>query len=118
VAAGFAQADIAAALLDAGADVDVCDVLCGETALMVAADHGHELMVSTLLRAGAEMDTVNTAGNTAMHLAAHAGWVQVLHVLIEAGAAVRVTNWRSETPADVAAKQGHLVAVAMLMERM
>ena len=59
--------DVCEALLAAGFDVNDKDR--GETALHLAAKHGHTHLVNALLQAGANSETRNKDGKTALHLA-------------------------------------------------
>lgn len=57
--------DVAASLLDAGADVEVKDLMHGYTPLMVSATHGHADVCSLLLSRGAAKETRNKWGKSA-----------------------------------------------------
>ncbi|MDF3053837.1 MAG: arf-GAP with coiled-coil, repeat and protein 3-like, partial [Geminicoccaceae bacterium] len=65
-AAGHAQ--VVAALLDAGAEVNHPDVH-GTTALSDAARHGHVEVVTLLLKRGADIDPVDENGSTPLNSA-------------------------------------------------
>ena len=58
-----AFADVARALLDAGADVSLQNQE-GATALHFAASYGHDALVRTLLDAGADAQAVDHKGRT------------------------------------------------------
>jgi ankyrin repeat protein len=60
----------------------------GQTALSVAATHGHVEAIIALLAAGAEVDHAETDGNTAMYGAASRGHAEAVRVLVAAGAEV------------------------------
>ena len=69
----------------------------GWTALMYAANAGHETIVRLLLGAGASVHLENDAKETALHLAAEHGRTEVARLLLEAGAdfAARDADGRS-----------------------
>jgi uncharacterized protein len=79
--------DLAAvgALLAAGADVDARDRY-GQTALMLAAHHGHDAIVGALVAAGAALDVVAKYGLSALMLAVVAGHVACARTVARAGA--------------------------------
>jgi TonB family protein len=68
-----------------GADVDAADE-AGWTALMYAAEAGHDEVVEALLEAGAKPNLQNQAGETALHLAARHGRTASADLLLKAGA--------------------------------
>ena len=77
--------DVAAALLQHGAEAEVPDDV-GVTPLMVAAGLGHVELVQLLLQAGANVDAKQSGGATALMLAVKCNKPEVLWVLLEAGA--------------------------------
>jgi ankyrin repeat protein len=82
-------------------------------ALQYAAGSGNIRIVSTLLAAGAEIDTKGAQGRTALHFAGTQ--VAVMHVLIEHGADVTVRDGEGVAPLDQAVWNGSLDAVAILL---
>ena len=60
-AARVGNVDVAAALLEHGVAVDTREASFGQTALMIAARHGHVALVRRLLDAGADIDAATTA---------------------------------------------------------
>ena len=69
----------------AGADVDARD-RHGQTALMLAAHHGHADVVATLIDAGADLDVTAKYGLSSLMLAVVAGHVECVRRLARAGA--------------------------------
>lgn len=86
----YANAELTAALLEAGADINVvADVeYMGEwqTPLMRACLGSDKARVSLLVKAGASLDMQDMHGRSALMLAAKSGCVDCGHTLIEAGA--------------------------------
>ncbi|MHB2026904.1 MAG: caspase family protein [Elusimicrobiota bacterium] len=68
-AALIGDAQVAQALITAGADVNAQDPVFGQTALMWAASSGNAAVVKALLAAGADAGAVNMDGKTAADLA-------------------------------------------------
>ena len=74
------------ALLAVGADSNAKDSNTGTTALMYAAQHGHEAVVQALLAKKANPDAKNSKGNTALMRAAQRGHAAVVEALLAKGA--------------------------------
>jgi ankyrin repeat protein len=86
----------------------------GYTALMAAAQEGHEAIVNALHRvAGASVHHVNNLGRTALHQAAQNGHVGVVRYLLRAAANPNVvsTDGHGVSPLTLASYQGHLAVV-------
>lgn len=58
----------------------------GYTGLIYAARNGHESIIDTLIKSGADLDRVNINGQTALMCAAREGNIGTIRRLIEAGA--------------------------------
>ena len=90
-AAWLGKPKAAAALLQAGADVDATDGRPQNTALMKAAyngaSRGHDKVISLLLKAGASVGAQNGHGTTALMNAASQGNVKAARLLLEEGGA-------------------------------
>ncbi|GAA5885473.1 hypothetical protein JCM6882_009633 [Rhodosporidiobolus microsporus] len=69
-----------------GADIDVPDKYSQATPLCHAASEGHEECVSVLLRAGADVHSLDEFKRSPIHYAAWQGHVECVNALIEAGA--------------------------------
>ena len=78
---GFA--DVAQALIDAGADIEA-QITYGVRPLMLAAGYGEGEVVATLLRAGAEVTAKNEGGLTALMMVKQKHYVDVINLLHEA----------------------------------
>jgi ankyrin repeat protein len=115
-AAERGQADIAAALLGAGARLTAVTRLGAYTPLHLAARRGHDAVALRLIAAGAEVSAVATTGVTPLHLAAGAGTRVSIEALLAKGAAVdaREPQW-GQTPLMFAAAAGRTEAVKALV---
>ena len=82
-------------------------------ALQYAAGYGNIRILSTLLAAGAQVNTKGAEGRTALHFAGTQ--VAVIHLLIEHGADVTVRDSEGVAPLDQAVWNGSLDAVAILL---
>lgn len=78
-------ADIARALIDAGADVNAANSL-GNTPLIRSACTGRLELTRALLEAGANLDAQNADGYSALILARRRGNQEIADLLLEAGA--------------------------------
>ena len=79
------------------AQLDAADAQ-GRTPLAVAARGGCLVAVSTLVRAGANLERIDVAGWTAMHHAASQRHAEVVDYLLAHGAAQEPRTLRGETP--------------------
>lgn len=85
LAAIHGHAEIALALIKAGADVGATDN-DGRTALHFAALSGQTDIVLALVKAGADVGAKDSADSTPLHWAASGGNIETIHALIKAGA--------------------------------
>ena len=110
--------DCVAALIEAGADVNMVDPIDGGFPLLMASQQGHEGCVAALIDAGADVNRVNKKTGTFPLLQAsqngHAGCVAAL---IEARADVNAVNKKTGTfPLLMASQNGHAGCVTALIE--
>ena len=85
-------------LIEAGADVNVCNSFC-VNALTSASQDGHVKVVDALIKAGVDVQPVKnesgTIHNSALYLAAESGEHKVVDLLVKAGADVdEKGRWR------------------------
>lgn len=97
LAAEYGSADVAALLLEHGADVDARNKL-GVTPLQCAASRGDKNIASLLIKRGAIVNAQNLGGRTALHLAAAYGHKDVVALLLAHGADVRIRSSDGQTP--------------------
>ncbi|EEY60596.1 uncharacterized protein PITG_13321 [Phytophthora infestans T30-4] len=96
---------------------------CGWTALHIACAYGLEALAIKLIRAGANVNTVNTVGWTPLYDACHRGYVTIAQELLRAGAKHDVIcpefalcPFPGQMPLAEAARQGHESTVKTLLE--
>ena len=79
----------------------------GPTALMLAAQNGHEQVARALIEAGAQINAAANNGFTALMLSCQNGHEQVARALLENGAAVNSQENEGWTALMWAAQNGH-----------
>ena len=103
-------------VLEAGTDVNE-EAVWGNSALMVAAQGGHDKCVDLLIKAGADVNKQRHFGHTALMHAAQGGHVECVLLLIKAGADVNIQHVDSGNTALIeAAGHNHDGCVASLLE--
>lgn len=102
-------------ILCAGLDPNL--IYSGQTALMVAAEHGQDKICETLIANGANVDKVDRYGRSALHFAARFGHIECCKVLIGANARddLRATLLGNETALEFARAKSQLEIVKLLM---
>eukprot|EP00744_Colponema_vietnamica_P015814 GILI01022171.1.p1 GENE.GILI01022171.1~~GILI01022171.1.p1 ORF type:complete len:208 (+),score=48.71 GILI01022171.1:69-692(+) len=102
-------------ILCAGLDPNL--LYSGQTALMVACEHGQDKICETLIANGANVDKVDRYGRTALHFAARFGHIDCCKVLIGANARddLRATLLGNETALDFARAKAQLEIVKLLV---
>jgi uncharacterized protein len=117
-AARHGDAELAKALIAAGANARVATRFGAYTPLHLAAERGSAALVSSLVRAGALVDARTRTGATALMLAAAGGDVAVVTPLVDAGADVNAKEHdRLQTPLIFAAANGRVAVVRLLLAR-
>src|SRR5581483_1235523 len=117
-AAKNGDADLAATLLAAGANVRATSRLGGYTPLHLAAAAGAAAVVDALLRADAGVDAPTSTGTTPLMLAAAAGSVPTVEALLARGAdANHREGANGETALMFAAARDRADVVRALLER-
>jgi ankyrin repeat protein len=114
--AARAEAPVAAALLNAGADPAAQEAGLGRRPLDRFAEYANAPAVQLLLDAGAEVDAQDFSGQTALIAAAEAGGTECVELLLRAGANPAVTC-EGQTASSLAAKHGHHALAAYLASR-
>ncbi|MCA9743685.1 MAG: ankyrin repeat domain-containing protein [Deferribacteres bacterium] len=117
LAAFFGQTDILHYLIDAGAQINIgakneMKVLPLHSALANRQFEAAEL----LIRSGADVHAVQSAGWTALHYAAAVGNAGAVQHLLAAGADRAARTDNGQTPADIAGEKGHMLVVDLLRE--
>jgi uncharacterized protein len=106
-------------LLSLGASAKLTTSRWDGTALIAAADLGHEGCVQILIDAGAPLDHINTAHYTAIIEATILGkgdprHVETLRRLVAAGADTQIPNREGRTPLELAKARGYTEMVQIL----
>ncbi|HZR24366.1 MAG TPA: ankyrin repeat domain-containing protein [Vicinamibacterales bacterium] len=118
-AAQRGDADLAAMLLYAGANVSAVTRIGSYTPLHIAAQSGSASVAEALINAGADVKArTSTTGVTPLHLAAEAGSVAVIDVLVAHGAEInaREAEW-GQTPLIFAAANNRVDAIKSLLAK-
>jgi ankyrin repeat protein len=112
-AAAGGKTDVAALLLDRGADIEARTVL-GVTPLHDAANAGYAATVALLLDRGANIEARTQMGDTPLHGAAVGDHREVVTLLLDRGADVHAKNNKSRTPIDEASFFRNTAMVSLL----
>ena len=118
-AAEKGDADLAAMLIYAGANVSAVTRIGAYTPLHLASQSGSAAVVEALLKAGADVKARATStGVTPLHLAAEAGSANVIAVLLDHHAEIdaKEAEW-GQTPLMFAAAQNRVAAIRVLLAR-
>ncbi|EQL38310.1 hypothetical protein BDFG_00667 [Blastomyces dermatitidis ATCC 26199] len=102
--------------INAGADIETCDVTTGRNALAVAAHCNKSDIVRLLIYHHAKLDTQDAQLSTPLHLAASRGHTHILQLLLEEDAGVDLKDANGRTAFMVAANAGHTDAAKMLLD--
>ncbi len=118
-AAERGDAEMVAALVQAGAAGDAVTRIGHYTPLHVASTGGHAKVIERLVEAGADVSaTASTSGVTPLHLAAAAGRAAAVTALLDHGgdADARESAW-GQTPLMFAAARDRVDAIRVLLDR-
>ena len=116
-AAYLDDAETAALLIQAGANVDIPNNY-GMTPLALAAANGSAVVIAQLLKAGADPNRAVRAGETPLMLAARTESADAVNALLDAGAQVDAKEtWNGQTALMWAAAAGHGPVVQALIDR-
>ncbi len=109
------DAELIAALLTAGANVDAANRY-GVRPLAIACMRGNAEIVSALLEAGADPNAALAGGETPLMTAARTGRVEAVAALVAHGADVDAKEAAGQTALMWAAAEGHVAVVRALIE--
>lgn len=104
LAARLGMTELAAELLDAGADINLINS-DGNTALWLACFSGSLATIQLLIDRGADLDNQNDNGATALMYAASAGKTEVVLMLLKAAANTSLKTLDDFTALDLAANR-------------
>lgn len=107
--------EVAQRLIERGADVDERHGLSRDTALRIATARGHSLMISLLLRSGADPDIGSSWGTSPMHMAAWKGYTHQAQLLVTGAANVSCVTNAGYTPLDYALRAPSPEMVRLLL---
>lgn len=117
LAAFFGHPELAAALLDRGADVNARSTnSMKNTPLHAAAAGGNIELVRLLLERGADANATQERGWTALHAAAQSGNREMVEVLLAHGAHVNTRAENNQAALDLALTKGHQDIARLLDE--
>ncbi|XP_025829118.1 rabankyrin-5, partial [Agrilus planipennis] len=85
------------------------------TPLHLMAKYGDEMLVRSLIIAGARIEDRDAQKNTALHVAAEAGNAEVASGLIQSGIDVDACNHDGDNALHIAVREGHLNVVKVLL---
>ena len=116
IAAQFGHLQEVLALIEAGADINVCNHI-GWTPIYMAAGNGHDGVVKALIAAGVDIDKTDDIGWTPLLTATEHGHETTVQILIEAGADINKASYNSGwTPLSIATTKGCETILKMLIK--
>lgn len=98
-------------------DINAQDHRKGNTALHIAAIHGHADVASKLLRMGAKANLRNQEGFTPLHIASLRGDQETLRILLEGGAHADAVAADGRSALNIAIEADNVALVDALLER-
>jgi uncharacterized protein len=115
LAAFFGYTELANALLDRGAQVDIrSSNAMKNTPLHAACAGGQLALVDLLLKRGADPNATQEGGWTALHGAAQAGQREMVEALLANGADVNLRAGNQQSALDLALIKGHQEVASIL----
>ena len=87
-----------------------------ESALLKAANSGHDEAVQFLLKLGGDVDHCNEEGSTALMLASKGGHEEVVQTLVSAGANVNIQDNEGFTALIIACEHNYYVIFSILLQ--
>ncbi len=93
------------------------DFIDRATPLHLASQRGHNEVVHTLIKLGADVTARNKKGWTPLHLSSRRGHVEVIRTLFEHGPGVKAQAEDGSTALHLASRRGHVEVVYMFLER-
>lgn len=113
-AARYGYTEIAALLIEKGADVNAKDDAIGMTPLILAASRGHTDTTKLLIEKGADPNAKAKDGRTSLMGAAYSGFIDIAKLLIVKGADVNAKDVMDETALAKAERRGMTDMAALL----
>ncbi|WP_028314014.1 ankyrin repeat domain-containing protein [Desulfatibacillum aliphaticivorans] len=110
------QEEIALALIDKGANVNVQPQRHGLTPLMIASVKGMEQAVQSLISSGAAVNAQGLRGQTPLYFSVFSKNPRIVQLLLEAGADPNLNDELNQAPLFFAANAGQVEMVKMLLE--
>ncbi|KAM9385858.1 CARD- and ANK-domain containing inflammasome adapter protein [Pholidichthys leucotaenia] len=103
------------ALIDSGADVNICDNK-GFTPLLLSAELGHTEVLRVLVAKQARLEDTLSDKSSALHLAVHNGAVPIVQTLLEKGLDPNITGAKAQTPLHTAAHHNRPDIIDLLIK--
>ncbi|XP_068116788.1 ankyrin repeat domain-containing protein 27 isoform X2 [Hyperolius riggenbachi] len=88
----------------------------GFTPVHIASMHGHTVLVSLLLKHGAQVDAKNGSRALPLHLACHKGHLEVVKILLEYSTGKNKRDMNGNTPLIYACMGDHLEIASLLLK--
>ncbi|PAA80292.1 hypothetical protein BOX15_Mlig034192g1 [Macrostomum lignano] len=88
----------------------------GITALIIASEQGHEIMIDSLIKARADVNLQQNQGGSPLHIASQNGHHKVIESLIKAEADVNLQDIEGSSPLYIASQKGHHKVIESLIK--